>query len=176
LDLQIPTRTPPRSTAATAMTTPQAAGEAGELVPYTMDSGRGDRASCRKPSEKKLLGRSRTDGEDAFPETIQPPPLWPERRERRCSSTGKSGRHHREVKDHATACLTPTPPRLAERSSTTSEPLCRRPPPRHHGRPGGKGSRVASRAQSNDEDKALIEGARPPPANRQASKRKQGDG
>jgi hypothetical protein len=75
MNLQIPTRTPLRSTAATAMTTPETAGEAGELVPYTMGSGRGGRASYRKPPEKKLLRRSQAEGEDAITETIRPPPL-----------------------------------------------------------------------------------------------------
>jgi hypothetical protein len=56
-------------------------------------------------------------------------------------------------------CLTPSPPRPAERGSATSEPRRRKPPPRHHGRPGGKSDGAAPRALRDDEDLSLLGGA-----------------
>jgi hypothetical protein len=53
----------------------------------------------------------------------------------------------------------PTPPRPAEGDNTASEPLRRRPPPRHHGRPGGKSVGAAPLAQRNDAEHGLLDGA-----------------
>jgi hypothetical protein len=103
-----------------------------------------------------LPRRSPVEREDASTEAIRPPPQRPERRERRRSSSRRSGRRHREPKKHAVACLSPTPPRPAERVSATNEPRRRKPPPRHHGRPGGKSVGAAPRALRDDGEHGLL--------------------
>jgi hypothetical protein len=71
-------------------------------------------------------------------EAIQPPPLWPEKQERRRNTPSQRGRRPRGAEENTAAWLTPSPPRPAERASTSSEPHRRLPPPCHHGRPGGR--------------------------------------